>query len=156
MKNKHFYRAIQKYGWDNFQHIILFNNLTAEQATTIERKLILDWNLLDCNYGYNLSGGGEGALSEETRKRMSEAQKGNTNGAGIIPSQETRKKISDSLKEYYKTHDNPQLGKHLTEEHKEFYVIESFQIKLAKRCGKIMPMYQVKIILAQELSYNYL
>ena len=30
--NPYFYRAIQKYGWDNFHHNILFENLSADDA----------------------------------------------------------------------------------------------------------------------------
>ena len=33
-KNILFYRAIQKYGWQNIKHEILFDGLTKEQATT--------------------------------------------------------------------------------------------------------------------------
>ena len=36
----HFWRAIQKYGWDNFEHIILVENLSKEMANIIESELI--------------------------------------------------------------------------------------------------------------------
>ena len=31
-----FSKAIQKYGWNNFEHIILINNLTKQEAEIIE------------------------------------------------------------------------------------------------------------------------
>ena len=36
----HFYRAIQKYGWNKFQHILIADNLTKEQAEQMEIDLI--------------------------------------------------------------------------------------------------------------------
>ena len=53
-----FYRAIEKYGWNNFDHIILNTGLSAEEAGTQEQILI---SLLDTYYnGYNATLGGDG------------------------------------------------------------------------------------------------
>ena len=39
-KNIHFYRAILKYGWDSFEHNILYSNISEEDAKRFERLLI--------------------------------------------------------------------------------------------------------------------
>lgn len=116
IKNYLFWRAIEKYGWDNFQHEILYTDLTSEQAKEIEIQLIDEWQLTDPQYGYNLRAGGDGSFSEHSRQLMSQSRIGNKNSAGHSPSQETRKKISESLKLYFTTHPNPMLGKHLNPE----------------------------------------
>ena len=79
-----FQYAIQKYGWDNFEHIIWANDLTEEEANHIEILLI---SLFKTNsrryrnpeYGYNMTDGGGGMSghhdSEETRKKKSDASK---------------------------------------------------------------------------------
>jgi len=76
----HFYRSIKKYGWDNFEHLILFNNLSETEAKNKEIELIEEYNTIDNYYGYNCTKGGDGIsgykCSEEQRKKMSERQKG--------------------------------------------------------------------------------
>lgn len=72
--NKHFWRAIQKFGWDNFKHEILFYNLTKQEACKKEIELIAYFNSTDERYGYNVSHGGEAVAqglkrSEETKMK---------------------------------------------------------------------------------------
>ena len=59
-KNIPFYNAIQKYGWENMKHCILFKNLSKNQAEEFEKQIIKRLNTLDRQYGYNISPGGTG------------------------------------------------------------------------------------------------
>ena len=58
-EQKYFYSAIKKYGWNNFEHIVLFDNLTEEQAIEKEIELIKQYKSNNRKYGYNISQGGE-------------------------------------------------------------------------------------------------
>ena len=111
-KNYRFMRAIEKYGWDSFQHLIVAEGLSADEAKQLEIRLIKEWNLTDFSYGYNLREGGDGPFSEASRTLMSKSRMGNTNTKGQVLSDETKSKISKSLSEYYSTHPSPMLGRH--------------------------------------------
>ena len=39
-RNQPFFRAIEKYGWDNFRHIIIASDLTEMEAKEMEKDLI--------------------------------------------------------------------------------------------------------------------
>lgn len=55
--------AINKYGWDNFEHTILLTDLTAEEAIEAEVRLIAEYNTfcgVRSGNGYNMTRGGEG------------------------------------------------------------------------------------------------
>jgi group I intron endonuclease len=119
--SRHFAFAIEKYGWDNFTHEVLYDGLTKEEACKIEKELIEKYKTTDDRFGYNMSTGGESGaagvipnketiekrskklkgrvFSEETRRKLSESAKGRTF------SEETRKKMSEARK-----------GRKLTEE----------------------------------------
>lgn len=103
-RNVYFYNSIQKYGWNNFKHEILFTNLTKAEACSKEKELIVLYDSNNRNKGYNLSVGGElsalGAiLSDETRRKMSESRTGEKNHFyGKHHSEETKKLISDKAK----------------------------------------------------------
>ena len=108
-KNQIFYKAIEKYKWDNIEHIVLFDSLTEYEAKELEQYFIQWYNTANKKYGYNMSLGGESYnCSEETRKKMSEVRKGEKAPMyGKYHSEETKSKISESLK-----------GKHHSEETK--------------------------------------
>lgn len=55
-----FWRAIQKYGWDNFEHEVVASGLTESEARSFERKLINQLNTyVNGGNGYNLVPGGK-------------------------------------------------------------------------------------------------
>lgn len=61
----HFWCAIQKYGWNNFAHLILASGLSHDEACEMEKRLITENDATNPNKGYNLSKGGDGHDSEE-------------------------------------------------------------------------------------------
>ena len=94
-----FFSAIQKYGWNNFIHIILYENLTKEDAEKLEKELIIKYKTQDKEYGYNVLEGGESPrLTQEVKEKISKAMIGNKNNLGNICSEETKVKISTAQK----------------------------------------------------------
>lgn len=78
-----FYKAIQKYGWDNFEHIILFENLTEKDACKKEIELIKKYNSI--KKGYNILKGGNLSnkgihFTQEHKNKIGIANKGEKNG----------------------------------------------------------------------------
>lgn len=129
--NPHFYNAITKYGWGNFTHDILFADLSKEEAEAKEIELISKYDSTNRTKGYNheLGGNAQGKVTDEIKKKISEARKGKCTGAehprygktfsaehrrklsearrGKIISEETRKKISESSKGDKSAHCKP-------------------------------------------------
>lgn len=104
-KNQVFGYAITKYGWDSFDHIILADGLTVDDANEMEKAVIAEWQTQDSMYGYNVVAGGKGVcgfkFSEESKRKMSESAKNRnicyTTRKKCPPiSDETRKKMSEN------------------------------------------------------------
>lgn len=91
--NEHFSRAIKKYSWENFEHIVWADNLTAEDANRAERLLIALFDARNPEYGYNIAFGGDNHKhTEETKQKMSKTRTGRKYSA------EWCKNISKALK----------------------------------------------------------
>lgn len=88
--NPYFSNAITKYGWDNILHFVVGQELSAEEADTLEKQLIDKYNAANPDYGYNIQFGGHG---------------------GQVHSEETKAKLSAKMKRIY--------GGTFTEEHKQ-------------------------------------
>ena len=121
-KCPHFWRAIQKYGWDNFEHIVFAENLTQEEADRMEILLIALYDSTNKNYGYNITKGGDGCAmvgennpfygkhhTDEVKDKIRQCR------IGTKASDETKNKLS----ELRRGESNSFYGKHHTKETKQ-------------------------------------
>ena len=99
-QNQMFYRAIQKYGWNNFKHEILFENLTKKEAEQKERDLISYYKSNQSKYGYNIENGGSstGKMSEETKRKIKKRKV----PVNLKKKKKLRKKLKKKLKKVLK------------------------------------------------------
>ena len=108
--NEYFTRSINKHGWDNFEHIVLFDDLTKEEAELMEQMYIALYDTTNPTYGYIQTKGGEGTLgwipNDSWRKKQSDINKGKGNPMygkksafkGKHHSEEAKEKISKANK----------------------------------------------------------
>lgn len=116
-----FYRAINKYGWDNITHEIVATDLTHDEACALEINLIAQYKSNNPKYGYNRTSGGDGTCDfshknphdENWRKKVSIANTGKKR------TEESRQKMR-----------NAKLGTHRSEETK-------LKISQAHKDGKL-------------------
>lgn len=66
---RYFYSAIQKYGWDNFEHIVVQNGLTQKEAQQAEIDMISELDSTNPQKGYNIEKGGVGYIEERRREK---------------------------------------------------------------------------------------
>lgn len=114
-----FKQALRKYGIDNFEWDILEQCSSKEECCIKEIYYINQYNTISPN-GYNLTEGGNGGIQSE----------------------ETRKKISDSVKEYWKNNRDLHFWKTITSETRSEWSKKSWITKKEK--GYIKPSYSHK------------
>lgn len=149
--NAHFNSAIQKYGWNNFTHKILYSGLTREEACEKERFLISFYHSDDPKYGYNRTQGGESnfSVSKETKELHRKAQKAHLAShpehIAKLAEAARNKQINNWKSQEYRDYIIPVLK----EAHKEVY---NKKPELRSRMGKIaserwkIPEYRERFI----------
>ena len=109
-----FFNAILKYGWNNFEHTILYTNLSLEEANQIEQDLIQKYKSNQDEFGYNITSGGKNFKhSEETKQKI--GQSNHIALQGNRWSEEQRQLIS----KMFSGEGNPFYGKKHSEESKQ-------------------------------------
>lgn len=63
--NDRFFSAITQYGWNNFYHTIIKNNLELQEALQLEKECIKSFNSIET--GYNISSGGGYGFKKQVR-----------------------------------------------------------------------------------------
>lgn len=160
-KNKHFYNAIKKYGWDNFYHLIIKEKLSKEEAKCLEIYLIEKFSSNNPKYGYNLCLGGDlknKILTPEERREYQIQYKKEHREKNKQYQKEYRKNNSEKLalkrheyyiknkdniceknKEYRKANKDKILHyklsnrQHINEVHNKYYSLHKEQINKKRR-----------------------
>lgn len=65
---QYFGKIIKEYGWKNFDHVILKEDVSEKEAEEMEQRLIAKYNTLDENFGYNKSKGRQASSPQLSKK----------------------------------------------------------------------------------------
>lgn len=126
---EHFKRAIDRYGWDNFEHVVLCSVSSKEYADFLEQWFIEKWDTFNPEHGYNHTKGGGGCLGHElSAEGLLRLRQANM---GRVLSGDHRKKISTTLKRRYASGELQAVG-----------MSDDARAKMSSdRMGKGNPMY---------------
>jgi len=131
-------KALQKYGCNTFKKEVLYVFGTPEECFAKESEIVNE-EFISRKDTYNIALGGKGGnlgtlvnakkskklmghnVSAETKRKISNANKGNTARLGAIHSEESKKKLSEYRKKngIAKGENNPMYGKTHSEEAKQ-------------------------------------
>lgn len=148
-ESTYFYSAIQKYGWDCFEHEIIAEGLSKIEACQLEKQLIAEYKTQDKKFGYNILEGGDApCLTQEVKDKISQKLIGNKNGLGKPCSNEKREKISKAQKgkklseEHRKNLSKPKSITHPCSEEKRQHIIEAKKDKKKIICIETNIIYE--------------
>lgn len=79
-RQPHFYKDIKAYGWDSFEHTVVYETTVKQDAQRVESELIKKYETRDPEKGYNLNCGDKDENGNPIKKNYYELYKQN----GII------------------------------------------------------------------------
>lgn len=143
---EYFYKAILKYGWENFTHEIVFTTTSYIEANSKEKELIAKYNTTDKKFGYNIEGGGnlKKVVSGSTRLKLRNSHTTPEYLDRVARTNERRWSDPDEhrkMSERMTGRNNPMYGTTLTDEHKRKLQEGFAKVTFVGKCGKDNPMY---------------
>lgn len=158
-RNTVFHKAITKYGWGNFEHIILASNLSKESACEMEVKLIKEYRTVgNC---YNIADGGEGvlAMNETIRSKISgscaKRMLGNNNPMRHL-SAEQKKFHSDKMKRTWATTNILEKLREGIKRGKELGRYKGNHNKMSEQTKQVLIQAKRKPVLCFDLEGNFI
>lgn len=120
-----FQKAIDKYGWDNLKHEVLYTNINEISAKLIEEDLV--YYYMSNNISYNIKPGGDTPVhiewTEERRQEMSAKLSGINNPFyGKRHSEETKQKFSKIRKGRIPWNKNKRMSKEYCEKNSKAHL----------------------------------
>ena len=101
-RNKHFANDIEKYGWNNFKHIIVASGLSQQVAYDLEITMIALLDTTNLSFGYNIQTGGKDyKVAQETRNKISKANIGKSKNKIWVHNNFERKRVNEEDLETY-------------------------------------------------------
>ena len=130
------YNSIVKYGWENHKFEVI-HECQESELNELERYYIKLYDTFDTEHGMNLTSGGDSVsreISEETRKKLSDAKKGTKLWLGKKHTEESKKKMSVAH-----IGKKSNLGKKRSEEYK-------LKMSIARKGKKVSEKHRLGII----------
>ena len=150
---QYFWRAIQKYGWENFLHEILFEGLSEQDAKEKEIELISFYQSWHPNFGYNVSLGGSGSngchLTDEMKRQIGERSRRMwtdenyrkriiASMTGHPVSEDTKVKLSKRMADFYGSEKGDILRKEQSDRQRQVWEDENYRIRQSALASEAM------------------